>query len=238
MQVGSVIYVEDNPVYIQAVVRKLRGGGGMFSGDEPPSPIPHIPPFSLPSPRNEEERAINEQAVFIAEQILKSLVECGEGCRDIPNRCAIEGTEDATEYVWRVTNACGQKNFELQKVHTDLTLRGRGMMSKVFDLIEPVADRLGYTLRVVDLGNQQLAKNLGVKRGYDVYDVAVRQAAGRVPLNVTDPELKAVARPEPEGMTLAQKIMAPKGSRTLVEFAEKRPAAPAPSEEDDDWILQ
>ena len=171
----------------------------------------------------EEMEEVYRSARRIAKAIIKDVSSCPEGTFCRQGECMIRGDEDHTEYVWRVTNRCGEKVLNFQKVHSDIALRGKGMMGLIFDLIEPFCLERGYTVQVTDLGNQTLARHLGLKRGYQLYSTLPSQPRGRS-LNELDPDLSEIRDVDLKNFfaSLGKKKM-------MASFAEKAPPPPPPS---------
>ncbi len=95
------------------------------------------------------------------------------------------------------------------------------------DIIEPIASSEGWTIQVVDLGNQGLAKHLG-KRGYLLYNTSPNPFGldnNSIPLNNTEGFLDKIADKNYEQKSLIEKLtMKQQGYIPfLVEYAEKRP---------------
>lgn len=78
------------------------------------------------------------------------------------------GMNNSTSFVYRVNP--NQKMIVFQNLQVCEERKGQGVLTGVLNLIEPVCDQIGYTIKVADFCNIRLAKYFKVKRGYKLYN--------------------------------------------------------------------
>ena len=78
------------------------------------------------------------------------------------------GMNNSTSFVYRINPK--QKMIIFQNLQVCEERKGQGILTGVLNLIEPICDQIGYTIKIVDFCNIKLAKYFKVKRGYKLYN--------------------------------------------------------------------
>jgi len=77
------------------------------------------------------------------------------------------GASNGTMFVYRIFPV--KKIIDFNNLKIKPTLRGKQILSKILDIIEPICDYLDYTIKISDFSNFALAKYLMDKRKYQLF---------------------------------------------------------------------